>query len=113
MTPVQLNIYFVVCGALMGALIAILALNTRHAKRLLLARKFSFEAGANLSSETLRRKQGEAYHEGFRDGIYLEEIEETIEEIEWEREERMAQLAEESQNWENETEFYPFESGCF
>ena len=85
MTPVQLNIYFVVCGALMGASIAILVLNIHYAKRLISARKFAFEDGTNFASADSRKKLDQAYERGLNEGMewedYLDNLEMEIEEL--------------------------------
>lgn len=79
MTPVQLNIYFVVCGALMGASIAILVLNIYYAKRLISARKFAFEEGTNFARADSRKKLDQAYERGFNEGLEWEDCLDSLE----------------------------------
>lgn len=114
MSPTEWNIYTAALSGLAG----ILAANTfgliRQNKRIEIARKFAFEEGANLTSTDVSRRQAEAWTHGFNSGVGLARLDEAMEDFEWEREERWAQLEEESKNWDPELKvFYPLEGRRF
>lgn len=85
MTPVQLNIYFAICGALIGIIATALTLNIKHDKKVTLARKFSFEQGTNFARLDSRKRLDQAYERGFNEGLewedYLDSLEMEIEEL--------------------------------
>ena len=117
MSPTEWNINIAVLSGLAG----ILAANTfslfREGKRIEVARKFAFEEGSNLSGSTLKRKQGEAWTHGFNSATALIEMDDAIEDSEWEREEEYEIIKEELANWSDNPEstltIYPFRGRNF